>query len=282
MCNNPCTLLFLITLINIHMENTEPKKSFPWVITIIVVIIILVGLQWWQTRTPDQVSSTDSYNIQTQTQNSETQVTSDQPGQNQVAASGQSIQNQTTETTAPITPTASPASTTTNTSPTKTIMKNSMHTITLETNKGTIVFETYDADAPKTSENFVTLANKGFYNNLIFHRVIKDFMIQGGDPTGTGMGGPDYKFADELNPATESYKKGYVRGTVAMANSGPDTNGSQFFIMHKDTPLPNSYTIFGKVIKGIEVVDAIATTPVGANDKPVTNMVIKKVTVKNN
>jgi cyclophilin family peptidyl-prolyl cis-trans isomerase len=154
-----------------------------------------------------------------------------------------------------------------------------MHTITIETNKGTIVFETYDADAPNTAKNFITLAEKGFYNNLIFHRVIPNFMIQGGDPTGTGMGGPGYKFADELNPNTESAKAGYVRGTVAMANSGPDTNGSQFFIMHKDYPLPHSYTIFGKVISGQDVVDAIATSKTGAQDKPVENIVMKKVTV---
>ena len=119
--------------------------------------------------------------------------------------------------------------------------KNFMHTITIETSKGNIVIETYDADAPNTVKNFVTLATKGFYNGLIFHRVIKNFMIQGGDPTGTGMGGPGYKFADELNPTTDSYKNGYDRGVVAMANSGPDTNGSQFFIMHKQTDLPHLY-----------------------------------------
>lgn len=160
--------------------------------------------------------------------------------------------------------------------------KNFMHTITLETTKGTIVFETYDADAPKAAENFVKLVQKGYYDGIIFHRVIQGFMIQGGDPTGTGMGGASFeggKFADELNPATESYKAGYARGVVAMANSGPNTNGSQFFIMHKDTPLPHNYTIFGRVIKGLDVVDAIATTPTGANDRPVTNMVIKSATV---
>lgn len=158
-------------------------------------------------------------------------------------------------------------------------IKNNMHNVTIETNKGTIVIETYDADAPKTVNNFITLANKGFYNGLIFHRVIKDFMIQGGDPTGTGMGGPGYKFEDELNPATASYKAGYVRGVVAMANSGPNTNGSQFFIMHKDTPLPKNYSIFGKVISGIEVVDAIASTATDPNDKPVQDVVMKKVVV---
>ncbi len=171
------------------------------------------------------------------------------------------------------------SSTTSVTSTTHSSSTSSMHTITIETSKGNIVFETYTNDAPKTSENFVTLANKGFYNGVIFHRVISGFMIQGGDPTGTGMGGPGYKFADELNPETESYKKGYVRGTVAMANSGPNTNGSQFFIMHKDTPLPNAYTIFGHVISGMDVVDAIAAVQVNDADRPIQDVVIKKVTV---
>jgi len=149
----------------------------------------------------------------------------------------------------------------------------------LETTKGTIKFELYAADAPKTVNNFVTLANKGFYNGVIFHRVIRGFMIQGGDPTGTGTGGPGYKFEDELNPATESYKAGYKRGVVAMANAGPDTNGSQFFIMHQDYPLPNNYSIFGKVVSGMEVVDAIAITPTDSSDKPLAKMEIKKASV---
>lgn len=157
--------------------------------------------------------------------------------------------------------------------------KNYMHQITIETSLGNIVIETYDADAPKTVENFITLANKGFYNGTIFHRVISGFMIQGGDPTGTGMGGPGYKFEDELNPSTESYKKGYVRGTVAMANSGPNTNGSQFFIMHKDMNLPHNYSIFGKVVSGMEVVDAIASQKTNSNDKPLQDIVMKKVVV---
>jgi cyclophilin family peptidyl-prolyl cis-trans isomerase len=158
-------------------------------------------------------------------------------------------------------------------------MQNSKHMITLETNKGTIVFETYDADAPKTVENFITLAKKNFYEGVIFHRVIKGFMIQGGDPTGTGRGGPGYQFEDELNPNTESYKNGYKRGVVAMANAGPNTNGSQFFIMHQDTPLPNNYSIFGHVVSGMETVDAIANVKVGLNDKPLENIVINKVIV---
>lgn len=161
------------------------------------------------------------------------------------------------------------------------INKNFMHTVTIETNKGVIVFETYDADAPKTVKNFIDLANKGYYNGIIFHRVINGFMIQGGDPTGTGSGGPGYAFEDELNSNTPSYTKGYTRGTVAMANSGPNTNGSQFFIMHKDYPLPHNYTIFGNVVKGIEVVDAIANVKTSGTpfDRPIENVVMNKVTV---
>ncbi len=105
-------------------------------------------------------------------------------------------------------------------------------------------------------------------------------MIQGGDPTGTGTGGPGYKFADELNPSTQSYKDGYVRGVVAMANSGANTNGSQFFIMHADYPLPPLYTIFGKVTSGQDVVDKIANVKVGPNDRPVDPIIITSVTLK--
>ena len=157
--------------------------------------------------------------------------------------------------------------------------KNFMHKITIETNMGTIAFETYDSDAPKTVKNFIDLANKGFYNGLIFHRVINGFMIQGGDPTGTGRGGPGYQFEDELNPNTESYKAGYARGVVAMANAGPNTNGSQFFIMHKDNNLPHNYSIFGRVVSGLDVVDKIANTKTGEGDRPVSDVKMLKVTV---
>ncbi|OGF62725.1 peptidylprolyl isomerase [Candidatus Giovannonibacteria bacterium RIFCSPHIGHO2_01_FULL_45_33] len=152
--------------------------------------------------------------------------------------------------------------------------------IILSTNLGDISFETYNADAPKAVENFIALVKKGFYNGVIFHRVIKGFMIQGGDPTGTGRGGPGYTFADELNPATVSYKAGYKKGVVAMANSGPNTNGSQFFIMLADYPLPNDYTIFGKVVSGQDVVDKIGLSKTDANDKPLTDAVIKSVKVE--
>ncbi len=164
--------------------------------------------------------------------------------------------------------------------PTSATTPTSAKTVTIETNKGTIVFEMFPADAPKTVENFATLAQKGFYDGVIFHRVIDGFMIQGGDPTGTGMGGPGYTFADELNPNAPSYKLGYQKGMVAMANAGPNTNGSQFFIMLKDTPLPHAYTIFGRVISGQDVVDAIGKVQVGPNDKPVDAVVMKKVTAK--
>lgn len=153
------------------------------------------------------------------------------------------------------------------------------HMITIDTNYGKIVFETYDADAPNTVKNFTTLASKGFYNNLIFHRVIKGFMIQGGDPKGDGTGGPGYQFVDELNPNTPSYKAGYKKGVVAMANAGSNTNGSQFFIMTADYPLPNNYTIFGKVVSGQDVVDTIASVQTNQNDRPVSPVIMQKVSV---
>ena len=153
------------------------------------------------------------------------------------------------------------------------------HLVTIKTNIGEIEIATYDEDAPKTVENFITLANKGFYNGVIFHRVIEGFMIQGGDPTGTGTGGPGYKFEDELNPATLSYQEGYKKGVVAMANSGKNTNGSQFFIMLADNPLQHDYTIFGKVIKGQEVVDAIGSATTDANDRPLSPVKMESVSV---
>jgi cyclophilin family peptidyl-prolyl cis-trans isomerase len=167
-------------------------------------------------------------------------------------------------------------------------IKNNMNLITIKTNFGEIQFETYDSDAPKTVNNFITLAQKGFYNNLTFHRVIRGFMIQGGDPNCNpstssgpcGAGGPGYQFEDELNSATESYKAGYKKGVVAMANAGPNTNGSQFFIMLENYPLSNDYTIFGRVIKGQEFVDAIGNVQIGANDKPVKPVVIESVIVE--
>ncbi|MCL4242264.1 MAG: peptidylprolyl isomerase [Dehalococcoidia bacterium] len=147
------------------------------------------------------------------------------------------------------------------------------YTATIETSAGTMTAEFFPADAPKTVNNFVFLARDGYYEDVIFHRCIKGFMIQGGDPTGTGRGGPGYRFEDE------PVKRQYLRGTLAMANAGPNTNGSQFFIMHADYPLPPSYTIFGKLTSGEDVLDAIATAPTGAQDRPVNPVTISSVTI---
>jgi cyclophilin family peptidyl-prolyl cis-trans isomerase len=156
-------------------------------------------------------------------------------------------------------------------------------TAVIETNKGTIRVELLEEEAPKTTENFITLAQRGYYDGIIFHRVIKDFMIQGGDPTGTGRGGESAwggRFNDEINRSSQVYQTGYKKGTVAMANAGPNTNGSQFFIMHVDYPLPPSYTIFGRVTEGQDVVDAIATTPIGPGDRPIQDVKMEKVTIE--
>ncbi|HEX8887997.1 MAG TPA: peptidylprolyl isomerase [Pyrinomonadaceae bacterium] len=153
----------------------------------------------------------------------------------------------------------------------------------IQTNKGTIRFELLEADAPKTTENFRLLAEKGYYDGVIFHRVIKGFMIQGGDPTGTGRGGASTwggRFNDEINRTSPLYQGAYKAGTVAMANAGPNTNGSQFFIMHVDYPLPPNYTKFGQVIEGQDVVNAIATAPADRNDRPLSDVTIEKVTIE--
>ena len=148
-----------------------------------------------------------------------------------------------------------------------------MSRATLHTSEGTIELELYPDDAPKTVENFLKLARDGFYEGVIFHRVIPDFMIQGGDPTGTGMGGPGYEFEDEFN------QHPVARGALAMANSGPNTNGSQFFIVTADaTPwLDGKHTVFGKVTSGMEVVDKICAADRDDNDRPQTPITIDRV-----
>ena len=146
--------------------------------------------------------------------------------------------------------------------PAMTIDSGKTYKAVLTTSLGTINLDLFASEAPNTVNNFVFLAREGFYDNVIFHRVIPGFMIQGGDPTGTGMGGPGYRFNDE------PVKRQYVPGTLAMANSGPNTNGSQFFIMHANVPLPPNYTIFGIATDGHAVVDAIATLPRNASDRP--------------
>lgn len=151
-------------------------------------------------------------------------------------------------------------------------------TVVIDTSKGKIKLKLNPKDAPFTVASYMKLIDKGLYNGLIFHRVISGFMIQGGDPSGNGTGGPGYKFIDELNPEIQSYKDGYKKGALAMANSGPNTNGSQFFIMLEDYALPNNYTIFGKVISGQEAVDAIGKVATNkTNDMPLTQIKIKKI-----
>ena len=156
-------------------------------------------------------------------------------------------------------------------------------TAVLETNRGTIKFELLETDAPRATENFRLLAERGYYDGVIFHRVIKNFMIQGGDPLGQGYGGESAwggKFEDEIDKSSPLYQGVYGKGTVAMANSGPNTNGSQFFIMHIDYPLPPSYTKFGVVVEGQEVVDAIAETQTNEDDRPLEPVVMEKVYIE--
>jgi peptidyl-prolyl cis-trans isomerase B (cyclophilin B) len=144
---------------------------------------------------------------------------------------------------------------------------------TLHTNAGPVTVELFDEDAPKTVENFRKLAGDGFYDGLIFHRVIPDFMIQGGCPEGTGTGGPGYTFEDEFN------QHKVERGALAMANAGPDTNGSQFFIVTTEAApwLDGKHTVFGRVTGGMDAVNAIEGTATGAGDKPVEPQVIERV-----
>ena len=148
---------------------------------------------------------------------------------------------------------------------------------TFDTSMGAMKADLFASDAPATVNNFVFLARQGFYDGVTFHRVINNFMVQTGDPTGTGTGGPGYRFNDE--PVTRKY----VRGTLAMANAGPNTNGSQFFIVHKDYPLPPNYTIFGQVSDGLDILDKIATTPTGPGkggpDTPRTPVTINSIKI---
>ena len=158
----------------------------------------------------------------------------------------------------------------------------------IDTDKGTIEIEFFPTDAPMAVENFRLLAEHGFYDGLTFHRIVKGFMIQGGDPSGDGTGGESAWggfFADEIDPSSRLYQDGYRRGIVAMANAGPNTNGSQFFVMHADYPLPPNYVIFARVVSGLEVVDALADIPTtsgpgGEPSQPVTPPVIKRITVR--
>ncbi len=156
------------------------------------------------------------------------------------------------------------------------IDKNKKYTATIETDAGTMVAELYPKIAPQTVNSFVFLAREGFYEGVIFHRVIPGFMIQGGDPTGTGTGGPGYNLKAEFNDTK------HVRGVLSMARAqDPDSAGSQFFVMHADSPfLDNKYTAFGKLTKGLETVDKIVSAPTGDQDRPTTPVKIKKITIE--
>ena len=150
------------------------------------------------------------------------------------------------------------------------------HWAVFETNKGNFTVELFEDKAPITTKNFITLANKGFYNNLIFHRVIDKFMIQSGDPNGNGTGGPGYAIPDEFGPGLKHSSE----GVLSMANAGPNTGGSQFFITLAPTPwLDGKHAIFGKVVNGMDVVHAIGKTKTGTNDRPVEPIVIAKITI---
>jgi peptidyl-prolyl cis-trans isomerase B (cyclophilin B) len=150
-----------------------------------------------------------------------------------------------------------------------------MSQATMHTNHGQIELELFDDEAPKTVDNFLKLSRDGYYDGLVFHRVIKDFMVQGGCPEGTGTGGPGYEFEDEIN----DHK--VVRGALAMANRGPNTNGSQFFIVTTDAApwLDGKHTVFGQVTGGMDSVDAIEGAPTGAQDRPLEDAVIERVEV---
>ncbi len=162
-----------------------------------------------------------------------------------------------------------------NTPPTMQIDPKKQYRAHIDTDQGEIVAELYADKAPKTVNNFVFLAREGFYDGTIFHRVINDFMAQGGDPTGTGTGGPGYRFADEFHPSLKHDRK----GILSMANSGPDTNGSQFFITHVPTPhLDNKHTIFGSVVEGMDVLMSIPARDPGNRNAPAVK--IKKVTIE--
>lgn len=162
-----------------------------------------------------------------------------------------------------------------------------MHGV-IETDKGPIEIEFFASDAPRAVENFRLLAEHGYYDGLTFHRIVKGFMIQGGDPKGDGSGGQSAwgdPFADEINRDSPLYRGGYKRGLVAMANSGPDTNGSQFFILQQDYPLPPNYVIFARVTSGMATVDEIAETrtalgPDGEMSHPIMPPVIRKITIR--
>ncbi len=243
------------------------QKTLYWLIP---VVLILVGVAFFFTgkksnNIPPPLS--EASDLQTIPTDNTAATTTDVNQTNDVNA---------TSTTS--TATVQPPDLSLSKTPTMIINKNKTYTAKMKTSAGEIDITLNAAATPITVNNFVFLAKKNFYDNTIFHRVIKGFMIQGGDPNGNGTGGPGYQFDDEL------FTGEYTRGTIAMANSGPNTNGSQFFIMQADVPLPKNYVIFGKVTKGLDVVDKIATAPVedngmGETSKPVTPVTVLSVMI---
>jgi cyclophilin family peptidyl-prolyl cis-trans isomerase len=157
--------------------------------------------------------------------------------------------------------------------PNVTIDLSKTYSAIIRTNHGDIAVDLFAEEAPQTVNNFVFLASEGFYDSVIFHRVVPGFVVQGGDPTGSGRGGPGYRFRDELD-----HPRPYARGTLAMANAGPNTNGSQFFICLEDVGLPHAYTIFGKVTSGMEAVDSIASTPL-RGERPIEDAFMQTVEI---
>lgn len=226
---------------------------------VFAIVVVIAGILVVVTRPPANTTRTDAYS---------TDDTAPIAGSSGTAAESNSNLS-----------TPSTSTQKTMEKPTMQIDPKKKYTAILHTTAGDIAIEFDTTNTPITANNFISLARAKFYDNTIFHRAIDGFMIQGGDPEGTGSGGPGYRFDDE-------YLKGtYARGTIAMANAGPNTNGSQFFIMHKDYPLPNAYVIFGKVVSGIEAVDKIATAEVGVafggeRSKPVSPVKITSVEIQ--
>jgi cyclophilin family peptidyl-prolyl cis-trans isomerase len=237
-----------------------------------IIALLIIGSGWYMLAVrPAQIKSAAEQN------NSTTQTTEDYSQDAGTLESSAQVTEATTQP-APTSTEGAPTSTQTTTN------TNNMTIVTLATNKGDITLELDTKNTPKTVENFVTLAQKGFYNGVKFHRVIKGFMIQGGDPltkddsqmAAWGTGGPGYKFADEINPATNHN----LAGTIAMANAGPNTNGSQFFInVNNNAFLDGKHTVFGKVTAGMDVVTAIENVATVPGDRPVDAVIITKATV---
>ncbi len=237
------------------------------IIVPLILVLIVIAAAFYFTKTPSAQAP------------AETDTTTQNPPQNDETANPETPAPTSTKTTTKANSNESkPMDLSQYKTPITLVDQNKSYVAKMKTTAGEMDIELNVKATPITANNFVFLAKKHFYDNVIFHRAIKGFMIQGGDPTGTGMGGPGYKFADE--PFTGEY----VKGTIAMANSGPNTNGSQFFIMHDDYPLPPQYVIFGKVVSGLDVVDKIAEAPVsmsemGEMSKPVNPVKILSVEI---